>query len=98
MKEGTNRVVWDLTHEGADMIPGAVVDSGNPSMGIPVVPGTYTVKLTVGKQSQEQKVEVKPDPRWADRLADSASEAKAAASWRSYRRTPAKWCPTTSPP
>jgi hypothetical protein len=97
VKEGTNRVVWDLTHEGAEMIPGAVVDSGFPGMGIPVAPGTYTVKLTVGKESQEQKVEVKPDPRWADRLTDLASRPRRLPSWRSYRRTPARWCPTTSP-
>ena len=69
VKEGTNRVVWDLTHEGADMIPGAVVDSGNPSMGVPVAPGMYTVKLTVGKESQEQRVEVKPDPRLTQTVA-----------------------------
>jgi photosystem II stability/assembly factor-like uncharacterized protein len=79
VKEGTNRVVWDLTHEGAEIIPGAVVDSGSPTMGVPAAPGTYTVKLTVGKESREQKVELRPDPRWADRLTDSASEAKAAA-------------------
>ena len=69
VKEGTNRVVWDLTHEGAEMIPGAVVDSGNPNMGIPAAPGTYTVKLTVGKESQEQKVEVRPDPRLTQTVA-----------------------------
>jgi photosystem II stability/assembly factor-like uncharacterized protein len=66
LKEGTNRAVWDLTHEGAETIPGAVADSGNPGQGVPAAPGTYTIKLTAGKHSQEQKVEVKPDPRWVN--------------------------------
>ena len=63
VKLGLNRFVWDLTHDGAEIIPGAQVDSGVPSMGIPVAVGKYTVKLTVGTQVQEQIVEVNPDPR-----------------------------------
>jgi hypothetical protein len=63
LKAGLNRFVWDLTHDGADVIPGAQVDSGNPAAGIPVAPGKYTVKLTLGKDSQTTTVEVKPDPR-----------------------------------
>src|SRR5262249_8921069 len=62
-KAGLNRFVWDLTHDGADTIPGAVVDSGSASRGVPVAPGKYTVKLTVGPQSLTQEIEVKPDPR-----------------------------------
>jgi photosystem II stability/assembly factor-like uncharacterized protein len=75
VKEGTNRVVWDLTHEGAEIIPGAVVDSGSPGMGIPVAPGTYTIKLTVGKESLEQTVEVMADPRWVDQMASLIAAA-----------------------
>ena len=56
--------MWDLTHDGATVIPGAAVDSGSAGARIPVAPGTYTVKLTVGKQTLTQTVEVKPDPRW----------------------------------
>ena len=65
-KAGLNRFVWDLTHDGAEPIPGAPVDSGNAAQTIPVAPGTYTVKLTVSGQSASQKIEVKPDPRWRD--------------------------------
>jgi photosystem II stability/assembly factor-like uncharacterized protein len=65
-KAGLNRFVWDMTHDGAETIPGAQSDAGNPGMHVPVSPGTYTVRLTVGKQSREQKVEVKPDPRVLD--------------------------------
>jgi hypothetical protein len=64
-KVGANRYVWDLTHDGAEIIPGAVVDSGFPGQPIPAAPGTYTLKLTVGTAAAEQKVEVKPDPRLA---------------------------------
>ena len=62
-KAGLNRFVWDLTHDGADPIPGGAVDSGNPGQGIPVSPGKYTVKLHVGKQTFTQTIEVKADPR-----------------------------------
>ncbi len=63
LKEGANRVVWDLRHDGADTIPGAPVDLGNAGMRVPAAPGTYAVKLVIGKQTQEHKVEVRPDPR-----------------------------------
>ena len=44
-KPGLNRFVWDLTHDGATVIPGAAVDSGSAAARVPVAPGTYTVKL-----------------------------------------------------
>ncbi|MCU0704131.1 MAG: hypothetical protein MUF18_09170 [Fimbriiglobus sp.] len=62
-EKGLNKFVWDFTHDGADTIPGAKVDAGNPGMSIPAAPGKYTVKLTVGKQSETKLVEVKPDGR-----------------------------------
>jgi photosystem II stability/assembly factor-like uncharacterized protein len=61
--KGLNKFVWDITHDGADTIPGAKVDAGNPGMSIPAAPGKYTIKLTVGKQGQVTAVEVKPDGR-----------------------------------
>ncbi len=63
LKQGLNKFVWDYTHDGAKAIPGAQVDAGFPGMGIPVTPGTYTAKLTIGKQSFTTPVIVKPDPR-----------------------------------
>jgi photosystem II stability/assembly factor-like uncharacterized protein len=78
-KAGLNRFVWDLTHDGATTIPGAVVDSGNPGRGVPVAPGKYTARLTTGDQTLTQEVEVKPDPRWAEETSRSlASEMRAA--------------------
>jgi photosystem II stability/assembly factor-like uncharacterized protein len=62
-KPGINRFEWDLTHDGADIIPGGVVDAGNPGSGIPVLPGAYKVKLTAGGQTVEAAVVVKVDPR-----------------------------------
>jgi photosystem II stability/assembly factor-like uncharacterized protein len=62
-KPGLNRFVWDLTHDGATVIPGAPVDMGSPGRRVPVAPGTYTVKLTAAGQTLTQDVEVKPDPR-----------------------------------
>ena len=62
-KPGLNRFVWDLTHDGATVIPGAAVDSGGAGARIPAAPGTYTARLKVGPLTLDQKVEVKPDPR-----------------------------------
>jgi hypothetical protein len=67
-KAGLNRFIWDLTHDGAETIPGAQSDAGNPGMSIPVSPGTYTVRLTVGDQSRERTVEVRFDPRYIENL------------------------------
>lgn len=61
--KGLNKFVWDFTHDGADTIPGAKVDAGNPGMSIPAAPGKYTIKLSVGKQTQTTTAEVKPDGR-----------------------------------
>jgi photosystem II stability/assembly factor-like uncharacterized protein len=63
-KPGLNRFVWDLAHDGATVIPGAAVDSGSADARVPVAPGTYTVRLTVGSQQPVQKVRVDADPRW----------------------------------
>lgn len=63
-KPGLNRFVWDLTHDGAMTIPGAAVDTGSAGARVPAAPGKYTVKLSVGGQTQTESVEVKPDPRW----------------------------------
>lgn len=60
---GLHRVVWDLRHEGATVIPNAKVDMGQPRTGIMAVPGVYGVRLTVDGKPHTAKVEVKPDPR-----------------------------------
>ncbi len=42
---------------------GAKVDLGDPYTGPLVLPGTYTVRLTVGEETYTTPVEVLPDPR-----------------------------------
>src|SRR5205823_9451159 len=63
-----HRVVWDLEGEGAEIIPKAKVDTGNPTEGPLVPPAEYTVKLTVDGQAQTAKVTLRPDPRVKDDL------------------------------
>lgn len=62
---GMNRAIWNLRHGDAPAPrPG---DGGGffrgPSGGPLVVPGPYTVRLTVGSDVMEQMVSVKEDPR-----------------------------------
>jgi hypothetical protein len=60
---GINRTNWDLTQAGPKIIPGAKNDAGVPYRGPLVVPGTYTLKLTVDGRTLDGKVVVLPDPR-----------------------------------
>ena len=62
-RAGLQRAVWDLRHEGATKIKAAKIDSGDPAEGPMVLPGTYTLRLTVGGQSLTTPVEVRLDPR-----------------------------------
>lgn len=62
-KAGIQAAGWDLEYEAAEMIQGAILDSGDPREGPMAPPGTYTVKLTVGGQSQTTTLTVNPDPR-----------------------------------
>ena len=63
--QGINRAQWDLRHEGA-MRPGlAKIDAGDPDKGPLVLPGVYTLKLTVAGRSYTTQGEVAADPRSA---------------------------------
>ncbi|WP_157369342.1 WD40/YVTN/BNR-like repeat-containing protein [Zavarzinella formosa] len=62
-EEGINRFVWDLRHDGAKLIPQAVVDAGDPAEGPLVAPGTYLVKILADGRTLGAKVEVRMDPR-----------------------------------
>jgi hypothetical protein len=59
---GLNRFVWNLRYEDSVKVPGAVLWAGNNN-GPVIVPGTYTVRLTVHGKSYTQPLEVKEDPR-----------------------------------
>ncbi len=71
---GLNRIVWDLSRDG-----GARMSRGGSSgrrrfrggsRGGEVLPGTYTVRITIGEKIETGKVEVQPDPREIYTVAD----------------------------
>lgn len=62
-KAGINRAAWDLRHEGANEIPLAVIDIGQPRNGPLALPGNYTARLVVGDQSSTRPIIVELDPR-----------------------------------
>jgi photosystem II stability/assembly factor-like uncharacterized protein len=61
-QEGMNRFVWNLRYEDATRIPNSPIWGGSTT-GPMVLPGTYTLKLTVAGKSYTQPLEVKVDPR-----------------------------------
>jgi photosystem II stability/assembly factor-like uncharacterized protein len=61
--KGVQRAVWWLRQEGAEMIPKGILDSGYPAIGPLVVPGAYTLRLTVDGKTATAPLTVHPDPR-----------------------------------
>jgi hypothetical protein len=68
-EKGFNRVSWDISHEGAKIrrppTPEQEAEArsfGREPRGPAVIPGTYTVRLTVNDKSQEKKIIVGVDP------------------------------------
>jgi hypothetical protein len=59
---GMNRFAWDLRYESPVKVPGAFYAGIGPR-GPLVLPGTYTVRLTVAGKSYTAPLEVKLDPR-----------------------------------
>jgi hypothetical protein len=72
-EKGLNRIAWDLRYEGPRLRrPPSDEETeftGGPR-GPQVVPGTYTVKLTVGDKSASKRVEVRLDPTFSVPAAD----------------------------
>ncbi len=60
---GLNRVQWDLRYEGAKRLQKAKIDSGDPDEGPLVLPGRYTLRLSVDDKIYTATGEVLPDPR-----------------------------------
>lgn len=60
-KEGMQRLVWDLTYPGPEMVESAVV--WGYTGGIKAPPGTYKVRLQKDAESITQTFEVLSDPR-----------------------------------
>jgi hypothetical protein len=61
--QGLNRIQWDLRYDGAKRLEGAKIDAGDPDHGPMVLPGIYTLKLTVDGRSVTTQAEVLADPR-----------------------------------
>jgi hypothetical protein len=65
-KAGMNRFVWNMRHESAREAPGDDSEGliAGPGLDGPLVaPGTYSVRLDVGGESQTQKIHILADPR-----------------------------------
>jgi len=73
-EEGLNRIQWSMTRKGVRG-PSRTAprkDAPEPS-GARVLPGTYTVRITLGEHSSETALTVAPDPRRdVDRVAAEA--------------------------
>ncbi|MFN0085701.1 MAG: VPS10 domain-containing protein [Blastocatellia bacterium] len=61
--KGVNLAVWDLRHDGADLIEGAKLDFGGPVFGPMAIPGAYTIRLTASGKQLTTKLVLAPDPR-----------------------------------
>jgi photosystem II stability/assembly factor-like uncharacterized protein len=60
---GLNRASWDLHEDGPVKWTGTFKGNQGPDEGAEVVPGSYTVRLTVGAAATTAPVTVKADPR-----------------------------------
>ena len=64
-EKGLNRATWNLALAGPKLrrpVPPEAIAFGFAPRGPLALPGVYTVRLSVGDKTQEQKVEVKLDP------------------------------------
>jgi photosystem II stability/assembly factor-like uncharacterized protein len=78
-KPGLQRAVWNLAWQGAEMIPKGILDSGYPAIGPAAVPGSYTLRLSVGGKTATAPLVVERDPRDG---ASGVSDADLAAQLR----------------
>ena len=66
--KGLNTFTWDLRHQGPFLVKSLVtMVIRNPSPGPRAVPGSYTVRLSVGDWSASHPLAILPDPRWESR-------------------------------
>lgn len=84
---GLHRFVWNLSHDGAKAIKGAVADTGSPEIGPAINPGAYTARLTVDEKVYTAKITVKSDPRLKLKPEDEAAQEQIALSMRNDLNT-----------
>jgi hypothetical protein len=70
---GLNRFVWNMRYPDATTFPGLIMWAAS-TQGPRVPPGTYTVRLTAGGQTQTETFEIKKDPRVQTTPADFAKQ------------------------
>ena len=70
--EGLNSFRWNLRGEGIQRPAGVVHWGGTP--GLPVLPGAYEVRLTVGEETQSRPLEVAINPNLASTADDLAKQ------------------------
>jgi photosystem II stability/assembly factor-like uncharacterized protein len=75
---GVQLAAWDLSWAGAELIPGAKLDSGYPAHGPEAVPGSYTVRLTVDGKTSSLPLTLRPDPRVTATAADLEAQLRLA--------------------
>lgn len=64
VRQGLNRVVWDLSRDGLPPVPPAEApEDGTLPPGREVIPGTYSVRLSFDGAMAERTIEVLADPR-----------------------------------
>lgn len=68
-RQGMNRFVWDMRHEGAVKVAGNKT-AGEADRGPLALPGAYTVRLTVGDETASRSFAIVNDPRVQTPLAD----------------------------
>lgn len=66
---GSNMFNWDLAVEDAEGFDGLIMWSGN-LRGPKVPPGTYSVRMTLDGESQEEEFKILADPRYESTQAD----------------------------
>ncbi len=79
-KEGINRITWNLHYKSAELFNEDTVKEKHISYhnGPEVLPGTYSISVTVNKQTETKKVEVKTDPRLNYNFTAAEAQFKAA--------------------
>lgn len=60
---GVNRFGWDMRYAPAEIAEGMEFQPWEKPLGPVVLPGTYTIELTVGDATSSQQVEITKDPR-----------------------------------
>ena len=72
-KPGLNQFNWNLRYPDAARFDGMIFWAGNVT-GPLALPGTYTVRLMAGGETQSQTFTVKADPRWKVPMADLVAQ------------------------